>query len=186
MKVLDIFETLHHKSRPQPLLIDQIKCIRTECSQYLSESGSLPVYKSIAKDVGFVKLKARIRKERTNDLFSENFNNAFSPKLRQRAIYAHGTPQQTFLSEQQFFLFPINGYQYVFNTQITDSTIYEGVFNDIGDNDIFTELLQQNYSNSNLTEGIESGAEVLFHDIPYCYAVNTSCFDSYKELLSVF
>jgi hypothetical protein len=186
MKVLDIFDTLHHQSKPQPLLSEQIEHIRTECSDFLVESNRMPVYKHIPREREFVKLKARFKRTDKHDTFSESFNNAFTPKLRQRAVFAHGTPPESTIREHLYYIFPTNGYQYVFNTQITDSTVYENIMSNIGDNELFEHLLQQNYSNKNLTEGIASGAEILFHGIPYCYGVNTTCFESYKELLSVF
>ncbi len=181
MKVLDLFDTLHTRASVQPLLLEQIEMITKNCSQFISESDCLPVYKNINKHCTFTKLKARVRKR--NDRFSESFNRAFVPKLRQRAIYAHGNLTESI--NPAYYIFPTNGYQYVFNSQITDSSIYETVYNNIDSEQLFTELLHHNYTNSDLSEGISSGAEILFHNISHCYAVNSAAFDSYNELLSI-
>lgn len=183
MKVLDIFGALHTRIPIQPLLQHQIKCITENCSQFLNESDGVPAFKNIEKHKVFTKLKARVKKR--NDEFSQTFNEALAPKLRQRAIYAHGSPQRVHEGESTYFLFPINGYQYTYNINIIDSTIYENVYNDVQDPNLFSTLLQDNYTNVNLVEGLQSGSEILFHGIPYCYAINADSFQSYKHLLSV-
>lgn len=156
--------------------------IKNRCSQFIKESGGLPVFKTLNRDENFVKVKARLRKH--NSQFSETFNNAFQEEtshLRQRAVFAHGQ-----LTEgESYYLFPTDGYGYVYNPQVQDSSTLVTVHETLQDPDIFTELLQHNYTNTNLVEGIESGAELLFHGIPFCYAVKTRSVDSYEELLSV-
>jgi len=181
MKVLDLFGTLHTRRSVQPLLGEQIDVIRHKCSQFIVESKGVPVYKCLDKICTFTKLKARVKKR--SDTFSESFNNAFAPKLRQRAIYAHGGLSESLTPS--YYIFPINGYKYVFNTQIENSSIYETVYNHIDSDELFAELLQHSYSNTNLVEGIKSGSEILFHNIPCCYAINTQAYEQYDELLSI-
>ena len=155
--------------------------IKKHCTQFLNESGGFPVYKTLNRNDHFVKVKARLRKH--NSQFSETFNNAFQnvSNLRQRAIFAHGQ----MVEGENYYLFPTDGYQYVYNSQIQDSSTLKAVQESLQDPNVFTELLQHNYTNQNLVEGINSGAELLFHNIPFCYAVNTGSIDSYEELLSV-
>ena len=169
-------------SVPLTVLESDLAKIRTNCTQFLSESGNNPVYKSLRKNNSFIKVKARLRRDQS--MFSETFNNAFgnNTNLRQKAIFAHG---QQLTEHNSYYLFPINGYQYVYNTQIVDSTSLIEVQSSLHDaTDVFTELLQSNYSNTNLLEGITSGSELLFHNIPFCYAINTQTVNSYDELLS--
>lgn len=155
--------------------------IKTECQQFIRQSRGAPVFKRLKRSDDFVKVKARLRKSDAS--FSETFNRAFQhvSNLRQRAIFAHGLTETT----DSYFLFPIDGYQFVYNTQITDSSQLTNIQESLSNPDIFTELLRHNYTNTNLNEGIESGAELLFHNIPYCYAVRTGSIDSYDELLSI-
>lgn len=183
MNILEIFGTQYTRTSVLPLLSSQINKLSVECSQFLDESCDQPVYKNINKNRTFTKFKARAKKN--TDTFSEAFNGMFVPKLRQRAIYAHGIPQLCEGLEHSYYIFPKNGFQYVYNTQIQDSSVYEHVFNSVDSVSIFNELIQHNYTNNNLNEGIQSGAEILFHNIPYCYAVNVKSFDSYRELLSI-
>ena len=155
--------------------------IKNNCTQFITESGGNPVFKSLNRDEQFVKVKARLRKH--NSQFSETFNNAFRnvSNLRQRAIFAHGQITEG----RSFYLFPTDGYQYVYNSRVQDSSSLIAVQESLQDPNVFTELLQHNYTNENLIEGIQSGAELLFHNIPFCYAVDTRSVDSYEELLSV-
>lgn len=183
MKVIDIFGTLHQRTPIQPLLQRQIEIISEQCSQFLNESDGVPAFKNIQKQKTFTKLKARVKKQ--NDNFSQSFNEALAPKLRQRAIFAHGKLQPVCEGESAYYLFPINGYQYTYNINIVDSSIYEDVYEDVKDPDLFSSLVQNSYTSERLVEGLHSGSEILFHGIPYCYAVNTDSFQSYKHLLSV-
>lgn len=163
------------------ILEGDLSKIKTECQQFIRESGGAPVFKTLNRNTDFVKVKARLRKSDAS--FSETFNRAFKhvANLRQRAIFAHGLVE----SDDSYYLFPIDGYQFVYNPQISDSSQLTTIQESLNDPDIFTELLRHNYTNSNLTEGIESGAELLFHNIQYCYAVRTGSIDSYDELLSI-
>lgn len=182
MKIIDIFGSSYNHVKVQPLLDLQIETIRSQCSDFINESEGLPAYKKLPKNVNFTKLKARTRKR--TDSFSESFNNALVPNLRQRAIYAHGSKPKLNENEGGYYIFPINGYKYVFNECIQDSSIYENVYRGVNDSELFTELLQHNYTNDHLVEGLESGAEILFHSIPYVYAINVDVFPSYNQLLS--
>ena len=163
------------------LLETDLLKIKTQCSQFILESGGLPVYKTLNKTNQFVKVKARLRKGNSN--FSETFNSAFSDisNLRQRAIFAHG---QQITENNSYYLFPTDGFKYVYNPQIVNSSVYEGIQSRIN-NDLFADLLKHDYTNDNLNEGIESGSEILFHNVPFCFAVNTGIVDSYSELLSL-
>ena len=180
MLLNDVTKVIVPIKTPSLLETDLIK-LKSQCSQFMSESGGLPVYKTINKTEQFVKVKARLRKGHSQ--FSETFNKAFehTSNLRQRAIFAHG---QQLTESNQYYLFPTNGFKYVYNPQIENSSIYEGVQSSV-DDEVFADLLKQNYTNSMLSEGIESGSELLFHNVPFCYAVNTGIVDSYGELLSL-
>jgi hypothetical protein len=180
MRLNDIITDINEREAIQPLLNSQVDLISSKCSDFLNESNGLCLKKTLNKSNTFTKLKARIKKY--NDNFSESFNNAFIPKLRQRAIYANSIVESL---KPTYYIFPINGYKYLYNPNVYDSTIYETVRTNIGNEDLFKQLLQDNYTDSNLIEGISSGAEILFHSIPFCYAVNIKSFPDYSDLFNI-
>ena len=153
--------------------------ISTNCSQFLLESGNKPAFKYIPRNVHFTKVKARLK--RNGGAFSEAFNTALGdPQLRQRAIYAHGQPIG---EDNQYYIFPINGYKYLYNSNITNSNMLESVHHGV-DSSAFEELVKRSYTTSDLRNGLMAGSEIIFHNTPFCYAVNTQTVESYDELLS--
>lgn len=183
MLLFEIFgKTIPHNPCTSDLLDQHIDLIRESCGDFLSQSQDLPLYKSINQYTPFVKLKARIRKQ--NNAFSTVFNETFNmSKLRQRAIYAHG--QTTEEQSSQFYLFPTNGFKFLYNPQVTDSSIYERVYKQTSDEQLVSQLLIENYHDTDLPTAIESGSEILFFNTPFCYAVNTQSVACYNELLTL-
>lgn len=180
MKLHHIIPTLTTVSA-QPVLQSQLESITRDCSQFLFESNGLPVYKHVEnKRTNFTKIKIRVRNSTAS--FVESFNAAFGSNIRQRSLYANGNLQS---SEHTYYVFPADGYRYLYNPLVSDSTVYENQFSNLNDDVMFSELVQLHYSNNNLTEGIQTGAEILFYNTPYCYAVNTTLFDDYDDLLSM-
>ena len=180
MKLQHIIPSLI-QSTARPMLQWQLESIVRECSQFLYESDGLPVFKYIDhKRQNFTKLK--IRTKNSTSSFEESFNAAFGSNIRQRSLYASGNLPVT---ENTYYVFPADGYKYVYNPLVSDSNIYEQQLDSISDQSLLSEVIQTNYYSNNLVEGIESGAELLFYNTPYCYAVNTTLFDDYKDLLSM-
>ena len=50
--------------------------------------------------------------------------------------------------------------------------------------DITRDLIKYTYTNKNLVEGIHSGSEVIFFNIPYFYAVRVADFGNYNRLIN--
>lgn len=183
-----LYEILGGSTSTRPRITDlldrHIDLIREHCSVFLRESGDCPVYKSITQEAPFVKLKARKRK--ANNAFSRVFNEAFdvyTPQLRQRAVYAHGAITET--AHSQYYLFPTDGFKFIYNPSIVDSSVYEHVYDKVSDDQLISQLLFEQYCNSNLVEAIKSGSEILFFNTPHCYAVNTRSVRCYDDLLAL-
>lgn len=166
--------------------------IRKHCSYFLKESTRLPLLKNLSikyKDIQRVKVRI---KDKTDD-FIETFNEALSDinKLRQRAVFANG--EKTFEdlyedNKEPFYIFPINGYKFLYSNEVIDSgVIYQNTFDIIveqnHDIETMTRVLKYNYTDKNLREGIVSGSEIMFYGIPYYYAVRKSSVVSYDTII---
>lgn len=176
--------------------IDSIAYVlQKECSIFLKESNSQPLYKNLPIHYdNFQKIKVRTKK--SNDLLSEVYNRAFDKvyrSLRQRAIFS--SPKIENLTEtisyEPFYIFPLNGYNFLYNSEVSNSDEYEELFNKLIQNldesmavDTISELMQLTYSSKTLLEGIESGSEILFYNIPYYYAVRVNYVKDYRNLLT--
>jgi len=173
-----------------------VNILNTNCSDFIKESEGLPIFKNLPSTYGdFHKVKVRIKKKEDN--LSKMFNNAFKnmhKSLKQRAIFTNGS--SSFISESNnytpFYIFPINGYRYLYNTKVDSLDEHNETYNKLLENltseqalGIITELLNYTYNSANLKEGINSGAEVLFYNIPYYYCVKIDIFEDYSTLLGV-
>lgn len=167
-----------------------------DCSQFINESGGIPLLKYLPtsyKDVH--RVKVRLQRNNSND-FQETFNEAFRQKkqdLRQRAIFAHSEISliQEDKTTEPFFVFPINGYKFMFCKEVKNSeesfkksfdSICEAFTEDKA-KQVVKDLLSMTYTEHNLHEGIESGAEVVLYGIPYYYAIRKSSIGSYEKIM---
>jgi len=175
-----------------------LELIMAQCSRFLEESAGLPIVKYLPENYNdFQKVKVRKRKQ-TNS-FSDMFNRAFTHELeglRERSIFANGlaTYEQTMVENSDpFYIFPIDGYKYLYSKEVENSTqeykaVLESILGEMGEKSgkaVFTDLLRFTYISEDLSEGIESGAEIIIYGIPYYYAVRKSQVDNYNELLTV-
>lgn len=190
MRINDLYQ--HHESTRE------IHLLKTKCSHFFAEANGHPLFKALPRAYAdFHKVKVRKRKSDPSD-FTETFNEAFEsqhPGLRQRAIFANGeTSFEYKVSEdvEPFYVFPINGYQFMYSREVQNSgheykQVFETLFDQFGEtkgNAVLTDLLRFTYTSKALSEGIESGSEIIIYGIPYFYALKTSAIDSYDTLLS--
>ena len=155
MKLNDIFGDDTHHRQISDLLDHHIGLIRDNCSQFLQSSNNLPVFKTLEHNTPFVKVKARMRKQ-TNQ-FSQVFNETFdehTSQLRQRAIFAHGASQQN-RDGFQYYIFAPDGFNFLYNPQVQDSSVYENVYHQTNDSQLITQLLVDNYKDTDLPIAIE-------------------------------
>ena len=181
---------------------EELLLLHERCSEFIEESGGLPLLKNLPSEYGdFHKVKVRLRKGRKEDTaeFTETFNEAFEDQLhnlRQRAVFANGEvsfePDDTEESEP-FYVFPIDGYQYMYSKEVENSSedyqdVFDAIFERLGSdkgNEVITDLLKFTYTSAKLQEGIESGSEIIFYNIPYFYAIRADTVDNYSALLTM-
>jgi len=159
-----------------------INIIKQQCFQFLEESYGFPLYKSLPSTYqDFQKVKVRYKKQ--NSIIGETFNSAFDSQISQRAVFANGG--KTFHrneGENSFYIFPINGYRYLYSSEVENSNLdYQAVFDSLCEKfdtqktmDIVTEMMRYTYTDNNLSEGISNGCEIILFDIPYYYAVRAN------------
>lgn len=163
--------------------------ISNECSLFLLESEGKPLIKSLPKNSdGFRRVK--VRKKKNIKEFEKQFNESFFMEfddIRNRAVFVNGH-QPNSNDVEPFYIFPTNGYRFMYSPQVFNSTeLYKDTFDKLieasGDDgiDIFRELLQLSYSYDNLPNAIDSGCEIILYDISYYYAIRASLVDSYKN-----
>lgn len=180
----------------QPVRPD-LSAIAQQCSQFVSETQGLPIFKMLPAEYSDVQ-KVKARKKNTKTSFTETFNGAFSSHfndLCQRAIYAYGesTVEKVCEGDDPFYVFPIDGYKYLYSTEVESSSddykqVFEMMFEQFGaekGKEVIADLIKFSYTSSKLTEGIEKGAEIIFYNIPYYYAVRVSSAPDYDDLLSL-
>lgn len=184
MRIKELFTEQHDDSG--------IKILRYKCSQFLDESEGYPLLKNLPKNYNnFQKVKVRVKKRKQK--MDETFNKAFDnvSNLRQRAVFTNGA--DTFAPKSDFdpfYVFPINGFKYIYNTQIVSETDYKQMFNDLMETagssfeEMITELLKYTYTGNNLVEGIKSGSEIILYNIPHYYVVRQSAISDYDDLLT--
>lgn len=165
--------------------------LKTECNQFLIDSHAIPLLRSLPQEYNnFQKVKARKSKNRS--FISTVFEKAFNyDQLIERAVFAYTQVQYTQDDLEPFYVFPINGYKFLYckgvkNSKIdhcdTINTLIETV--NIPDEacDIMAGIFKFSYNSDNLIEALQTDAEIMFYDIPYYYAVRSSKYN-YNKLI---
>lgn len=163
--------------------------ITNECGLFLTESQGKPLVKALPKyNDGFRRVK--IRKKKIKEEFEKTFNDSFFEydDIRNRALFVNGN-QPTSDSTELFYVFPVDGYRFMYSPEVFDSTeLYKDTFDKLiqtaGKNDgmdIFTEILQLSYTYDNLAEGIDRGCEIIIYDVSHYYAIRKSLIVDYDQ-----
>lgn len=176
-------------------VINDVRRILTnDCSIFLEQSGSTPLYKSLPmtyENFHRVKVRLQKRKDGVTDVFERAFGHEFS-NLRQRAVFASPDTPVCESHQEPFYVFPTNGYKFLYSKEVTNSdaeyrSVIDTLVSTMGNlseaTEIVTDLLKYTYMTTNLKEGLDAGAEVIFYGIPYYYAVRVSAFPSYTDLI---
>lgn len=169
--------------------------INRECSQFVAESCGIPIYKVLPSNYqNLHKVKARFKKK--DDVISNVFNSAFvgeAHKLSQRAIFAYPTIPTTELDLDLFYIFPTNGYRFLYSKEVTNSTsdyksvidtVFETFNNTTKATEIVADLLKYTYSTQSLYEGLKNSAEIIFYGIPHYYAVRVNNNLRYDQIIN--
>jgi hypothetical protein len=167
--------------------------LHTDCSQYISESGGMPLLKALPRSYSPVH-RVKVRQQRRTDIITHVFNEAFSDvrNMRQRAVIAYTSP--TINEDQEpYFVFPVNGYKFLYSKEVKNSSadyrqVIDTLFEQFNDQsraaEIITDVVKYSYTSQNLTEGIQADAEIIFYNIPCFYAVKQSVYPNYNTIIS--
>lgn len=160
--------------------------IKNECSQFIQESGGLPLTKTLSENTPTIK-KVKVRHRKGKHVLGEMLDNTFDEALQSKAVFC--SPHD---EDNQYYIFPPNGYQFLYSNEIKDSSIhsqyiYDQILQSLNEEDatsIFKEMLKISYTNENLFEGLQSKSEIILFDIPYFYAISTDAID-YPSFLNM-
>jgi len=179
-----------------PALSEQegiLRKIAKEWSSFLRESQGLPLFKVLPAAYSDIQ-KVKVRKHRTKTKFSETFNEAFDDEirdLRQRAVFANSKIMEVTENDDLFFVFPRDGYKFMYCPEVTHSTndyqqVFDSLFEQFEDEkaeQLIHDLLKFTYTKENLYEGLVKEVEIIFYNIPYYYSARVDAFN-YPDLLS--
>ncbi len=169
--------------------------IRTTCSQFIDESAGMPLFRQLPTsyaDVHRVKVRAKKRPSVVGEAFNKAFEQNYA-NISQRAVFATPTQPVTDNAHEPFYVFPINGFRFIYSKEVLESTSgYQQVMNTIVEQlkdeqaatELVSDLLKFSYTSVNLYEGINSNCEIILYGIPYYYAVRCSAYQEYQQLIS--
>ena len=170
--------------------------ITTNCSQFITESAGLPLFKNLSTTYSNFQ-RVKVRRQKRKDTVAEAYDKAFADQysnIRQRAIFAYSSEYEPHGDTEPFYVFPVNGFSYLYSKEVTNSSSdYKRVidtlieqFDDAGQaTDIVIDLLKYTYSNVNLSEGINASAEIIMYGISHYYAVRVSAIPNYSKLVTI-
>lgn len=159
-----------------------IPTITEECFQFLKESNGKYLIKNLPRDyMGFTKVKVRIRKQK-ND-FINGVNKAFESKRHEfygSSIFAYSS--EKLLTEESgkepFYVFPIDGYKFVYNPQVSNIDKELNVPDLKG---MVSDIVNVSYKTDKLNEALSEDCEILVYNVPYYYAVRKSLVQDYRS-----
>lgn len=188
MLIEDLFSTTC------PISNNQLQILQQQCSGFLAESAALPIYKLLPQSYGDFH-KVKVRQHRSSNHIDTVFNNAFDhySNLRQRAVFVNSQLPTIRENLQPFFIFPINGYKYLYCKEVSNSSddyqkVLSTLVEQFDDNatavDFVTDLLKYTYVGNNLTEALTNNCEIILYNIPYYYAVRVSTHRDYQSIVN--
>lgn len=168
--------------------------IQTDCAQFLCEVDKHFTYRMLPHSYADVQ-RVKIRQQKHTDIVARVFNEAFSDvhNIRQRSMIAQTTVPVVTETHEPFYVFPINGYKFLYSKEVQNSSVdYKQVIDVMFERfdseetaaEILTDVVKYSYTSERLIEGIQVGAEIIFYNIPYYYAVRCSAYPDHKQLIS--
>jgi len=188
-----IDQILNARSQAEDPLSDVI----THCRQFIEESQGLPLFKNLPTTFDDLH-RVKVRKQKKTTAVTETFNKAFDDKvndLRQRALFVYARKNSLPVVEGQepFYIFPVNGYSYMYNTQVDNSNneyknAFDVMLEQFNNNEdavqMLSDLLQYTYASNNLVEGLQQGSEIIMYNVPFYYAFRPEIVENYSDLLT--
>lgn len=168
--------------------------LRTQCDEFLIQSHGDPLYKALPVTYNDFH-RVKVRQQKSKDLISEAFNNAFKTEfynIRQRAVFSLPTIPQVDENTESFFIFPTNGFKFLYSKEVKNSSgDYQEVINTLVEQfddpstaiDLLTDIVKYTYTQDSLTEAISSNSEIILYGIPSYYAIKCSAVPSYNHII---
>lgn len=162
--------------------------ILLECSDFLIESQSIPLYKYLPKSYKTQdKVKIRLKSHSEdyhnyidNSLNFKNFNN--------RSLTCYTNSDNSYDGYDPYYIFIPDGYKYIYtkdNMNIDLKTIFSELsFNFKNCTDTFEELLKYSYDLTDLYNGLTNNDKIIFYNIPYYYCIKATL--PYEEILKFY
>ena len=168
------------------------------CSQFIAESGGLPLFRSLTTE-GEHARRVKVRQRKFESSVAEAFNAAFIERSRniyQRAIFATTEPESITESTEPFFVFPLNGYRFMYCTEVHKTNTgfqkaFDTLMEQFGDDseeeaiNVLKDLLTYSYIDTNLHEGISRGSEIIIYNTPSYVAVRCSSVGGYLDAIEL-
>lgn len=171
---------------------DQYDILRTECSQFISETDALPVYRSLSSSYADLQ-RVKVRHHKKPSQLTTAFNKAFvneTHNIIPRGVFTQSVLTESNLAHEPFYVFPINGYNFLYSKGVQNSNVdLNHAMSVLAENaidavEVASDLIRYTYTNKNLVEGINAGSEIIFYNIPYFYAVRVSAVSDYHSLIN--
>lgn len=171
------------------MTLSDLQAIRTKCSQFLVESGPVPLVRILPiGSPSVTRIKARKKKHpsEVGSLFDQAFER-YHPSLTRGSIIAHPMGSEVIGSTQPlgelYYIIPEDGYRYIYNPSVSSSsTSYQQIISEVATSlgsytdavEVLADILRSTYRTSGLSEAIDKGAEVIIYDTPAYYAVRAT------------
>ena len=167
--------------------------IRSECGRFLRESEGLPLLKTLPSNyANFKKIKVRKKKLQIISTLNRIFRNIIGIDLYETTMFASkNVSLENSINLDLFYVFPVDKYKFLYSLEVKNTSINYGqllktLSAELGDflsEEVVTELIELNYVQDNLAEGIKAEAEIIFFGIPKYYVIRCSSVSSYEKLL---
>lgn len=168
--------------------------VQSDCSDFIHESNYHLVYRALPRSYNDIH-RVKVRQQKHTDVVTRVFNEAFreTPNIRQRSIISQSTPPIPTINTEPYYIFPVNGYKYMYSKEVKDSsadyqqlihTMFEHLSSEEAAAKILSDVVKYSYNTTNLLEGIRTGAEIIFYNIPFYYAIKCAAYPNTKTLIS--
>ena len=165
------------------------------CSDFLKASNGIPLIRLLPK-AGPSMRSVKIRKKKSASPFDKAFNTVFidHKDVRQRCIFVNGSHTRVNDSSlTPFYIFPKNGFKFMYSTAVVDSgQQYGAAFDDLikamdvdTATSIIGDVLSYDYKTTNLSVGLLSGCEIIIFNCPSYFAIRRDTVKSYSTLFSL-
>lgn len=175
-------------------IIDNIKA---ECSDFLSQASVYPALKAF-NDHGRYLRKVKVRHKKNPVGFIRVIGDALQKEhqnIHIRSVFANG-PHGHAVGMKTHYIFPKNGFKFLFNPRINDHEEYRGSYMkllslELGDRVKALEMMEDSieyaYINddTSLHDALKSKKEIIFYNMSYYYTVSSEKYPCYNELIGL-